>query len=182
MDGRLLPCGERAVLVEVDGLDAVLALRSALAPLAGTGAFTAVTDIVPAATTVLLGVAEPDALPGVRAAVAELLAALDGVMTRPDAAEPIEIGVCYDGEDLAEVARITGLERAAVIAAHTGTDWAVAFGGFAPGFAYLSGGDERLRVPRRAEPRTRVPAGAVEMARRVREVLAAAGVEVRAFA
>lgn len=57
MDGRLLPCGERAVLVEVDGLDAVLALRSALAPLAGTGAFAAVTDIVPAATTVLLGVA-----------------------------------------------------------------------------------------------------------------------------
>ena len=44
----------------------------------------------------------------------------------------------YDGPDLAEVARLTGLSVAEVIAAHTGTDWRVAFGGFAPGFAYLS--------------------------------------------
>ena len=46
-----------------------------------------------------------------------------------------------------------------VIAAHTGADWRVAFGGFAPGFAYLSWGDPRLAVPRRKEPRTSVPSG-----------------------
>jgi KipI family sensor histidine kinase inhibitor len=40
----------------------------------------------------------------------------------------------------------------------------VAFGGFAPGFAYLTGGDSRLRVPRRSEPRTTVPAGSVALA------------------
>ena len=164
MDGRLLPCGERAVLVEVDGLDAVLTLRAAMAPLAGVDEFAAVIDVVPAATTLLLGLADPAALPAVRTAIAGLLARLDGVTATPDPSEPIEIGVRYDGADLAEVARLTGLEQAAVIAAHTGTDWRVAFGGFAPGFAYLSGGDERLRVPRRAEPRTRVPAGAVGLA------------------
>ena len=64
----------------------------------------------------------------------------------------------YDGPDLAEVARLTGLDEDEVVAAHTGTPWRVAFGGFAPGFAYLTGGDERLRVPRRDEPRTTVPA------------------------
>ncbi|HNP11666.1 MAG TPA: carboxyltransferase domain-containing protein, partial [Mycobacterium sp.] len=44
------------------------------------------------------------------------------------------------------------------------TPWRVGFGGFAPGFAYLVGGDPRLAVPRRAEPRTRVPAGSVGLA------------------
>ena len=70
----------------------------------------------------------------------------------------------YDGPDLAEVARLTGLDEDEVVAAHTGTPWRIAFGGFAPGFAYLTGGDARLRVPRRDEPRTTVPAGAVGLA------------------
>jgi KipI family sensor histidine kinase inhibitor len=33
--------------------------------------------------------------------------------------------------------------------------------GFAPGFAYLLGLDTTLRVPRRTDPRQRVPAGSV---------------------
>jgi KipI family sensor histidine kinase inhibitor len=76
----------------------------------------------------------------------------------------VEIPVTYDGPDLDDVAVLTGLTRDGVVAAHTGTDWRVGFGGFAPGFAYLVGGDPRLRVPRRSEPRTRVPAGAVGLA------------------
>ena len=51
-----------------------------------------------------------------------------------------------------------------VVAAHTGTTWQVGFAGFAPGFAYLVGGDSRLAVPRRREPRPRVPAGSVALA------------------
>jgi KipI family sensor histidine kinase inhibitor len=51
-----------------------------------------------------------------------------------------------------------------VVAAHTQTPWRVGFAGFAPGFGYLVGGDERLRVPRRSEPRTKVPIGAVGLA------------------
>ena len=51
-----------------------------------------------------------------------------------------------------------------ILAAHTGRLWRVGFCGFAPGFAYLVGGDERLAVPRRAEPRTKVPVGSVGLA------------------
>jgi KipI family sensor histidine kinase inhibitor len=76
----------------------------------------------------------------------------------------VEIAVTYDGADLAEVARLTGLDEDGVVAAHTGTPWRIAFGGFAPGFMYLTGGDPRLQVPRRDEPRTTVPAGAVGLA------------------
>jgi KipI family sensor histidine kinase inhibitor len=72
--------------------------------------------------------------------------------------------VTYDGPDLDDVTRLTGLSRAEVVAAHTGTPWRVAFGGFAPGFAYLVGGDPRLRVPRRVRPRPSVPAGSVALA------------------
>ena len=57
-----------------------------------------------------------------------------------------------------------GCRRDEVVAAHTAAPLRVGFGGFAPGFAYLVGGDERLHVPRRAEPRTKVPAGSVGLA------------------
>ena len=80
------------------------------------------------------------------------------------ASHEVEIPVRYDGPDLDDVAGLTGLSRAEVVAAHTGTPWRVAFGGFAPGFAYLVGGDPRLRVPRRDRPRPRCPPGAVGLA------------------
>ena len=70
----------------------------------------------------------------------------------------------YDGPDLHDVAARTGLTTAEVVAAHTALPWRVAFGGFAPGFAYLVGGDPRLVVPRRDHPRPTVPAGAVGLA------------------
>ena len=84
--------------------------------------------------------------------------------SRRTTTDTVEIEVHYDGPDLADVAHRTGLSVAEVISAHTGTPWQAAFGGFAPGFSYLVGGDPRLRVPRRAEPRTSVPAGAVALA------------------
>src|ERR671939_257568 len=62
------------------------------------------------------------------------------------------------------VAGHTGLTPDGVVAAHTGQVWTVAFCGFAPGFGYLRGEDDRLHVPRRSSPRTRVPAGAVALA------------------
>ncbi len=72
--------------------------------------------------------------------------------------------VRYDGPDLDEVARLTGLTVDEVVTAHTGSAWTVAFMGFAPGFAYLAGGDARLAVPRRDHPRPRVDMGAVGLA------------------
>jgi KipI family sensor histidine kinase inhibitor len=94
-------------------------------------------------------------------AVSEVTAPTDG---RADMEIDIQIDVVYDGADLDEVARLTGLTTEQVVAAHTATPWRVGFGGFAPGFAYLIGGDGRLEVPRQSEPRTRVPAGSVALA------------------
>lgn len=83
---------------------------------------------------------------------------------RGGAGREVRIAVRYDGEDLAEVARLSRLGIEEVVAAHTGRPWRVAFTGFAPGFAYLVDGDPRLNVPRRPSPRAAVPAGAVAVA------------------
>lgn len=160
----VLSCGEHAVLVEVGGLDQVLAFTHALgeAVAAQTPGLSDIVDIVPAAQTVLVVVDENAALGAVRKALAALPVADIGQV--PLSEEVVEIPVRYDGPDLEEVAQRTGLSVRGIIAAHTGTDWRVAFGGFAPGFAYLSWGDPRLAVPRRPKPRTSVPSGSVGLA------------------
>ncbi|HWH31378.1 MAG TPA: 5-oxoprolinase subunit PxpB [Egibacteraceae bacterium] len=76
----------------------------------------------------------------------------------------VEVPVTYDGEDLAEVAARTGLTVDEVVAAHAEAAYEVAFCGFAPGFAYLTGLPAALRLPRRDTPRPRVPAGSVAIA------------------
>jgi len=168
----LLSCGERAFLVELDSLDAVLALDGRVRDAAASHPWGEhVSDIVPAARTLLVSTHTRDALAGVRSAVAALAEALTDADVAAAAeagaaagAEVVEIPVIYDGPDLEEVAELTGLTPDEVIAAHTGTPWRVGFGGFAPGFAYLVDGDPRLEVPRRSVPRTTVPAGAVGLA------------------
>jgi allophanate hydrolase subunit 1 len=75
-----------------------------------------------------------------------------------------EIAVRYDGEDLAEVARRTGLDVAEVVARHAAPLYTVACLGFSRGFPYLEGLDPALWLPRRASPRARVPAGSVAVA------------------
>ena len=154
---RLLSCGDAAVLVELPGLDEVLALHAALVaePLAG------VVDLVPAARTLLVRI-DPTGT-----TVRAVRQALVRVQPRPGGRQVrglLEVPVSYDGPDLAEVAELTGLREREVVAAHTGQTWTVAFAGFAPGFGYLVGVDDRLHVPRRTTPRTRVPAGAVGLA------------------
>jgi KipI family sensor histidine kinase inhibitor len=163
-DRTLLPCGEHAVLVDVGGLDEVLAFAHAVreAVAAQSLGLSDIVDIVPAAQTVLIIVDEDIPIGPVRKALAALPVVEIGQV--PLSEEVIEIPVRYDGPDLKEVAQLTALSVPEIIAAHTGTDWRVAFGGFAPGFAYLSWGDQRLAVPRRQEPRTSVPAGSVGLA------------------
>jgi len=117
-------------------------------------------EAVPAAATVLLRFATP----AYALAARPLLAGRAPAPLETAAAAEHRLEAVYDGEDLADVARLTGLSPEAVVAAHAGTAWAGAFGGFAPGFTYLSGGDPRLLVPRRGTPRALVPAGAVALA------------------
>ena len=73
--------------------------------------------------------------------------------------QAVEVPVRYDGPDLARVAELTGLDEAEVVERHTAGDYRSGFCGFAPGFAYLTGLDESLHVPRRDDPRTKVRAG-----------------------
>jgi KipI family sensor histidine kinase inhibitor len=173
----VLPCGETALLVEVGGIREVLALHAALEAL-GPERLPGLADLVPAATTLLVVAESPAVLTALRSEVTTVLASSANwtagggpsapVRARSDVSaatgDVVEIAVHYDGEDLREVARHTGLSPDEVVAAHTGSTWTAAFGGFAPGFAYLAGGDPRLEVPRRSEPRTRVPSGAVGLA------------------
>jgi KipI family sensor histidine kinase inhibitor len=158
---RLLSCGDAAVLIEVDGTAEVLALHAAVDADRPPG----LVDLVPAARTLLVQVNPGTPLQGLRR---QLLASAEGTeagqhaLGRED--DDLVVPTVYDGADLVEVAERTGLTVPEVVEAHTAARWTVAFSGFAPGFAYLSGGDSRLRVPRRSEPRTRVPAGSVGLA------------------
>lgn len=152
----VLPCGDRALLVEVADGSAVAALRGALerSPLPGQR------ELVPAARTVLVVLD--------RAPTDLDVATLRRLRPEPGAAGPdgglVELPVVFDGPDLAEVAGLTGRDVPGLVAALTGAELTVAFGGFAPGFAYLTGLPAELHVPRRDTPRTRVPAGSVGLA------------------
>lgn len=145
---NLKPYGDTALLLDCESLDEAQRWFAALHDEA---------EAVLGARTVLLR-GDPAALRSLvgRTSPASEAASLDG--------SQVEIPVVYDGVDLDDVARLTGLTPAEVVEAHTGTPWTVAFGGFAPGFSYLVGGDSRLRVPRRDSPRNRVPAGSVGLA------------------
>lgn len=159
---RLLACGERALLVECLSLAAATDLRLRLT---GPSRPAALEDAVLGARSVLVVATAASRLNELRAVVQRLGGPQP--LGDPDTAETddgVEITVDYAGADLDEVARLTGLTTEEVVNAHTGTTWRVGFAGFAPGFAYLVGGDPRLRVPRRATPRVRIPAGSVALA------------------
>lgn len=150
------PVGPQAVVARLDGVDAVLALQRVLLeePLRGQ------VDVVAGAETVTV-LAESTTAAG------RIRAWLEDIEIQPTASPSgalVLIDTLYDGEDLAEVARLTSLSVDAVVTAHSTQTWTVAFAGFAPGFGYLVGENRRLSVPRREEPRTAVPAGAVGLA------------------
>lgn len=116
------------------------------------------TDVVPAATTVLLdGLRQREEVLG---GLGEWVLGPEGDATGP----LVELPVTYDGPDLADVARHCGMAVDDVVERHRRTDFVVAFCGFAPGFAYLSGLPRELHVPRRQDPRSQVPAGSVGLA------------------
>ncbi|WFB11454.1 5-oxoprolinase subunit PxpB [Streptomyces sp. LX-29] len=161
---RGLPVGEHALLLEVepaegaDGPEAAEALHAEVLRRAEARELPPVRVVVPAARTVLLdGVAEPARL------AAEVAEWRVPPLAR-DHGPTLEIPVRYDGPDLADVAAVWGVAPEEVARIHAATEFRVAFCGFAPGFGYLTGLPRELHVPRRATPRTRVPAGSVALA------------------
>lgn len=154
---RALPVGDRALLVEVSTDGEAQALHADLLRRRAEGSLT-VREIVPAARTVLLDhLDDPVRL-------AEQLAASQVPPAPPRAGEIVELPVRYDGPDLTEVAALWDVSVHEVARIHAAAEFRVAFCGFAPGFGYLTGLPARYGVPRRATPRTTVPAGAVGLA------------------
>ncbi|WP_034261363.1 5-oxoprolinase subunit B family protein [Actinospica robiniae] len=172
---RFLTAGSRALLVELDpDTDpAPVRLYRALAGQPPPGAL----EFVPAARTVLVRYDPAHTTPD---NLADRITRHTGELRdeAPDAASDavegavqqagavLEIPVTYDGEDLDEVARATGLSTTEVTSLHRDALYTVAFCGFAPGFGYLTGLPDALRLPRRPSPRTRVPAGSLAIADR----------------
>jgi KipI family sensor histidine kinase inhibitor len=155
---RVMAAGGSAVLVETEDGEQAQALHAELLRRRAAGDLAEVVEIVPAARTVLVsGLADPGGFAaGVRRWEVPPLVRGQGAA--------VELSVRFDGPDLAEVAGRWGMSEAGVEATVTGTGFRVAFSGFAPGFGYLTGLPEALHVPRRATPRTAVPAGAVALA------------------
>lgn len=150
--------GTRAFLLECASLEQVMHWHAHLSAHPYRGQL----DVLAAAETVLLIFSTHAAA---RQAASDVVTARLGD-TDAAAGKTVAIDVVYDGEDLAEVGELTGLGERGVIEAHTGADWTAAFGGFAPGFAYLVAAGDPLEVPRRDSPRTAVPAGSVALAGR----------------
>ncbi|MDQ1013343.1 KipI family sensor histidine kinase inhibitor [Streptomyces sp. V4I23] len=155
---RLRPVGEDSLLIDLDTLEQAQAWHSQLLSHRSAGTLVPVREIVPAEKTVLLyGISD----------IAALEAQLRqwSVPSRAAGSGPLlEIPVHYNGPDLAAVAEVWGVDEEEVVRIHSSVEHRVAFCGFSPGFAYMTGLGDNYHVPRHAAPRTSVPAGSVALA------------------
>jgi KipI family sensor histidine kinase inhibitor len=171
-DLAIEPLGESALLLRFGtGLDPAANERvhAATATLRASG-LPGIVDLVPAYATLALHY-RPEAWTDSNGGLPwrNLAAAVRVMFRLPPASAPhdetiIEIPVCYGGAhgaDLDALAAHAKLDANEIVARHVAATYRVAMIGFAPGFPYLFGLDPALHMPRRASPRTRVPAGSV---------------------
>jgi inhibitor of KinA len=164
---RFLSAGDRALVVEFgDQVDRALSedvLR--LDAIIGSNAPNGVVETMPTFRSLMI---HYDPLITSRAKLEkEIGGLLDHNSIPRIGARLWRVPVCYEGEfapDLAEVARLTGLSTDKVVALHSGTRFHVYMLGFLPGFPYMGDLPQALALPRRADPRLRVPAGSVSIA------------------
>jgi len=164
---KFLPSADSAVIVEFGDRiergvsDQVLGLaaRMRAADVAG------VIEVVPSFRSLMV---HYDPL---RASSAELVGAIQSLLTSKAALERKRrlwrVPVCYESgfaPDLASVARQTKLAPEEVVALHAGTRYHVYMIGFVPGYPYMGDLAEALVLPRRPDPRIRVPPGSVAIA------------------
>jgi KipI family sensor histidine kinase inhibitor len=167
MTARFLSAGDRALVVEfgehVDRAlsDDVLRLDASLRASGLVG----VVETVPTFRSLMV---HYDPMVTSRAELEPAIAGrLDPQTGLRSVATRWRVPVCYEGEfapDLAEVARLAGLTPGEVAGLHSGVRYHVYMLGFLPGFPYLGDLPDRLALPRRADPRVRVPAGSVSIA------------------
>jgi inhibitor of KinA len=167
MKMRFLSAGDRALVVEFgDAVDRALSnevLR--LAAIIGSAAIPGIVETVPTFRSLMV---HYDPVATSRADLERTIArSFDRAPEPGRAARLWHIPICSEGEfapDLAEVARLTGLAENEVVALHSGTRYHVYMLGFLPGFPYLGDLPAELALPRRADPRLRVPAGSIAIA------------------
>ena len=159
---KATPFGDSAVLIELEQRVDVAIVAEARA-LADAWEHAGLGTAVPAYASVLarfdpVTLSPEDALERARALTvgAAAVSARGGRL--------IEVPTEYDGPDLDEVASLSSLSRDEIIAAHSSREHTAYFLGFMPGFAYCGPLDPRIRAPRLASPRARVPAGSVAVA------------------
>ncbi|MBE0548263.1 MAG: 5-oxoprolinase subunit PxpB [Rubrivivax sp.] len=169
---RLLDAGDAAFTVEYgDTIDPVLlaavnALDIAIAREQAAGRLPGLVETMP--TFRSLTVFFDPLLTG-RTALIEALRPLCNAAEHaaPVAGRGWRLPVCYGGEagpDLADTARTLGISADEVVSLHSGTTFRVYMLGFLPGFPFMGDLPASLRLPRRTEPRVRVPAGSVAIA------------------
>lgn len=172
MSYRILDAGDAALTIEFGSvidpalLAAVNALDAAILSLQQAGELPGVIETMPTFRSLTVFF---DPLTTERSA---LLVALEPLIAAAEHGRAADgrhwrLPVCYEGEaapDLAEVAATLGIAAADVIDLHSGTEYLVYMLGFLPGFPFMGDLSERLRLPRRAQPRVRVPAGSVAIA------------------
>ena len=164
---RYLPAGKSALVVEFGDTidpkihDQVLALDAALQQAKWEG----VIETVPTYRSLMIHF-DPHRL--TTEALADALAGLDYAPAPPRTRQQRwRISACYDaphGEDIAEIAALVRLSPARIIDLHLGARYRVYMYGFAPGFTFLGGLPDELKIPRRAVPRAPVPSGSLLIA------------------
>jgi inhibitor of KinA len=167
MTVRFLSAGDRALIVEFgDRVDRALSadvLR--LNDMIKSEAIEGVVETVPTFRSLMVYY---DPLATGRAEVEEAIRHLFGHESQSHAAATLwHVPVCYEGEfapDLVEVAHLTGLAPREVVALHSNTRFHVYMLGFLPGFPYMGDLPNAIALPRRADPRVRVPAGSISIA------------------
>ncbi len=173
MSPRVLDAGDAAFTVEFgDAIDvrllaSVNALDAAVAIEASAGRLPGLVETMPTFRSLTVFF---DPLATGRAALIDALQPLIAVAANhaaPLAGRRWRLPACYEGElgpDLAETARTFGIGSDELVALHAGTEYRVYMLGFLPGFPFMGDVPQRLRLPRRTEPRVRVPAGSVAIA------------------
>lgn len=169
---RLLDAGDAAFTVEFgDAVDpallaAVNALDVAIADAQAAGRLPGLIETMPTFRSLTVFF---DPLVTGRQALTDALRPLFEAagQARAVAGRRWRLPVCYEGEagpDLADTAAAIGAGVDELVALHSGTEVRVYMLGFLPGFPFMGDLPERLRLPRRSQPRVRVPAGSVAIA------------------
>ena len=154
---KIRMCGEQAFLLDFDSVEEVIARHASIQGANIDG----IIELVPAARTIFV---EVDTQRYSLRSVIEAIEQAPPVELHKSDSPAIDIPMRYDGPDIPDVAMALGIDPDEVAGVHSGQEWVAAFTGFSPGFAYLVSTTPLPEVPRRPEPRTAVPTGAVAMA------------------